>query len=250
MLLKGKTAIITGCNRGIGKAILEKFAENGANIFACARKEYPEFVENINALTEKYSVEITPIYFDMTDEDAMKAAVMSIKKSRRNIDILVNNAGIISESLLFQMTPIDNMRKVFEVNFFAQMRLTQYISRLMQRTGGGSIIFMSSISALDGAPGQLEYVGSKAAVIGSTKALAKEFGNSKIRVNAVAPGLIDTDMGNQADTQLSNDIIERSALKRWGKPEEIANAALFFASDLSSYITGQYLRVDGGGRGY
>ena len=182
----------------------------------------------------------------MTDEDAMKAAVMSIKKSRRNIDILVNNAGIISESLLFQMTPIDNMRKVFEVNFFAQMRLTQYISRLMQRTGGGSIIFMSSIAALDGTPGQLEYIGSKAALIGATKALANEFGAFNIRVNAIAPGPTKTDMGNQISAELAEAAIKRSALGRWAEPDEVADVALFLASNLSSYVTGKYLRVDGG----
>ncbi len=243
MLLKGKTAIITGCNRGIGKAILEKFAENGANIFACARKDYPEFVENINALAEKYSVEITPIYFDMTDEDAMKNAVMSIRKSRRNIDILVNNAGILADFNLFQMTPVENMRKVFEVNFFAQMKLTQYISRLMKN---GSIIFISSVVALDGSPGQIGYVGSKSALIGATKTLSIELGQFNIRVNAVAPGIIETDMGDELNQELAQDIIERSALKRRGTPIEVANTVLFLASDLSNYITGQYIRVDGG----
>ena len=247
MLLKGKTAVVTGCNRGIGKAILEKFAEHGADIFACARKESDEFVANINTLSEKYSVEIIPLYFDMTDDEAMKAAVMSIRKSRRPIDILVNNAGIISESLLFQMTPIDNMRKVFEVNFFAQMRLTQYILRLMQKNVKGSIVFISSVAAMDGAPGQSGYAGSKAAIIGAVKALSYECGAFNVRVNAVAPGPTRTDMGDQIDGEFAQEAVEHSALGRWGEPDEIADAVLFLASDLSGYVTGQVMRVDGGG---
>lgn len=246
MLLKDKTAIITGCNRGIGKAILENFAMNGANIFACVRKETNEFNELIKTLIEKYSVEIIPLYFDMTDEVAMKEAVMTIRKSKRKIDVLVNNAGIISESMLFQMTPIENMKKVFEVNFFAQMRLTQYISRLMQNFGG-SIIFMSSVAAMDGVPGQLEYIGSKSAIIGAVKTLSYEFGTYNIRVNAIAPGPTKTDMGNQISEELAQDSINRSALGRWGEPEDIAKSVLFLASDLSNYVTGQVIRVDGGG---
>lgn len=248
MLLKNKTAIITGCARGIGKEILKTFAENGADVFACVRKETEEFSERIKILSEENGVEIVPLYFDLRDDVAMKEAVMQIRKSKKKIDILVNNAGVISESLLFQMTPMENMREVFEVNFFAQMRLTQYISRFMQKNeNGGSIIFMSSIAALDGTPGQLEYIGSKAALIGATKALANEFGSFNIRVNAVAPGPTKTDMGNEISEKLAEDAIKRSALGRWGTPEEIANVVLFLASDLSNYVTGQCIRVDGGG---
>ena len=248
MLLENKTAVITGCARGIGREILRTFAENGANVFACVRKETEEFSERIKDLSEKNGVEIIPLYFDLRDEVAMKNAVMQIRKSKKKIDILVNNAGIISESLLFQMTPIENMREVFEVNFFAQIRLTQYISRLIQKNeNGGSIVFMSSIAAFDGTPGQLEYIGSKAAIAGITKALSYEFGPLNIRVNAVAPGPTKTDMGNEISEELAEDAIKRSALGRWGTPEEVANVVLFLASDLSNYVTGQCIRVDGGG---
>ena len=162
--------------------------------------------------------------------------------------MLVNNAGVISENTLFQMTPIDNMRNLFEVNFFAQMQFTQYITRLMQRNkNGGSIINLSSIAGLYGSPGQLEYVGSKAAIIGATRTLAREFGVNNIRVNAVAPGLIATDMGDQMDTEYSQAMVNLSALARRGTPEEVANVILFLASDLSSYVTGQVIRIDGGG---
>jgi 3-oxoacyl-[acyl-carrier protein] reductase len=247
MLLKGKTAVITGCNRGIGKATMEVFAKNGADIFACVRKERTEFTEEIQRLMSENKVEIIPLYFDLTDEVAMKAAVAAIRKTHKAVDVLVNNAGIITENALFQMTPIDNMRKLFEVNFFAQMQFTQYISRLMQRNKRGSIINFSSIVALDGSPGQLEYVGSKAAIIGATKTLAREFGVDNIRVNAVAPGLIETDMGNKFDNDYANTLVKLSDLARRGKPEEIANVVLFLASDLSTFLTGQVIRVDGGG---
>lgn len=247
MLLKGKHTIITGCNRGIGKAILKAFAQNGANIFACMRTVSSEVKEELEQLAEKYSVEIIPVCFDLCHENDMKQAIAEIRKKRCPIDILVNNAGAISENVLFQMTPISNMRELFEVNFFAQMQLIQYVSRLMQRNEtGGSIIQMASIAALDGAPGQLEYVGSKAALVGATRTLAREFGKDGIRVNAIAPGVIDTDMGNKMADTLSKDLIDHSALTRLGKPEEVANAAVFLASDLSSYITGQIIRVDGG----
>lgn len=246
-LLEGKTAVITGSNRGIGRATLETFAQNGANVFACVRSITDEFASYADELSKKFAVKIIPLAFDLCDENAMREAVNEIRKTRLPIEILVNNAGVISPNMLFQMTPIENMREIFEVNFFAQIRFTQYISRLIQRNKKGSIIFLSSIAGLDGSPGQLEYCGTKAALAGVTKTLAREFGVDNIRVNAVAPGYIDTDMGNEIDTEFTRSIIARSALRRKGRPEEVANSILFLASDLSSYITGQILRADGGG---
>ena len=245
-LLEGKNAIVTGCNRGIGRAVLDCFAEHGANVFACVRNVTDEFKTHTEELSEKHSVEIMPMTFDLCDEEAMKKAVGEMRKSKRPIDILVNNAGKITPDVMFQMTPIDNMRDIFEVNFFAQMRFTQYISRLMQRNGKGSIVNLASIAGLDGAPGQLEYVSTKAAIVGATRTLAREFGPDNIRVNAVAPGIIDTDMGNEMDSDYALGIIQRSSLGRKGKPEEIAKTILFLASDLSSYVTGQVIRADGG----
>ncbi len=247
MLLKGKNAIVTGCSRGIGKAIMRAFARNGANVFACIRQMTQEFEDEMDCLKNEYSVEIWPICFDICDEAGTKQAVAEIRKLHQPIDILVNNAGAISDDILFQMTPISNMRELFEVNFFAQMRMVQYVSRLMQRNKqGGSIIHMASVAGLDGAPGQLEYVSSKAALIGATRTLAREFGKDRIRVNAIAPGVIDTEMGNAMNDSLSKDLIGHSALGRQGTPEEVADTAVFLASDLSGYITGQIIRVDGG----
>ena len=247
MLLKGKNAVITGCSRGIGKAILTAFAQNGANVFACVRNLTETLAQEFESLANEYSVEIRPVVFDICDEAGVKKAVTDIRKARCPIDVLVNNAGALSDNTLFQMTPIDNMRNLFDVNFFAQMRLVQYVSRLMQRNEhGGSIVQIASMSGLDGAPGQLEYVSSKAAMVGATKTLAREFGSNAIRVNAIAPGIIETEMGKAMDEVLAKDFIDHSALARWGKPEEVANTAVFLASDMSSYITGQVIRVDGG----
>ena len=247
MLLENKTAVITGCNRGIGREILKTFAENGANIFACVRRETEEFSELIKNLSEKNGVEIFPLYFDMRDAFAMKSAVMQLRKTRKKIDILVNNAGITSpDSRLFQMTTMDNFREIFEVNFFAVVQLTQYILKMMN--SGGSIINVSSISALDGILGQSAYGASKAALAGFTFTLAQELGHQNIRVNAIAPGFVDTDMGHGSEDNYIKNILNNAAFGRMGKPEEIANTVLFLASDLSTFITGEILRIDGGQR--
>jgi 3-oxoacyl-[acyl-carrier protein] reductase len=244
-LLKGKNAIVTGCNRGIGKAIVEVFAENGANVWACARKQTDEFETFISELAQKYNVIIKPVYFDLTDYEQIKNGVGEIMLEKKPVDILVNNAGIVPESLLFTMTPIEQMKNTFEVNFFAQIFLTQLVTRIMCQQKKGRFVFISSISGLDGL-GQFEYASSKAAIIGTTEKLAQELGQLGILVNAIAPSLIETDMIKKLKSDATKELINRSVLKRFAVPREIANAVLFFASDLSAYITGQILRVDGG----
>jgi 3-oxoacyl-[acyl-carrier protein] reductase len=246
MLLAGKTAIITGSNRGIGKATLEVFAQNGADIFAHARKKNMDFEAECSRIAQLYQVHIYPIYFDAENSEEIKQAVKEITSVSKNIDILVNNMGTVQSVKLFQMTSMQEMRKEFDVNFFAQIELTQYIARLMQRKGEGSIINISSCAGLDGNTGMLPYVSSKSALIGATKRMAIELGTSGIRVNSVAPGLTDTDMGNQMKSELEAETIAHTIFKRKAKPQEIANAVLFLASDLSAFITGQILRVDGG----
>ena len=245
-MLKGKNAIITGARRGIGRAAVEVFAENGANVWACARKEDAAFEADMAGLAEQYGVWIKPVYFELTDETQMKQAVKQIQGEKRPVDILVNNAGAVAQSTSFSMTSIAKMKEIFDVNFFSQMLLTQYVTRLMLRQQSGSVVNLTSIAALDGEPAQLEYVGSKAAIAGATKKLARELGGQGIRVNAVAPGIIDTDMGNQMHPELMDRILGNSVMGRLGTPKEIANAIAFLASDLSSFITGQVIRVDGG----
>ncbi len=246
MLLKGKTAIVTGSNRGIGKAILIKFAQNGADIFAHARKKTDDFENECGSISEKYGVKVIPFYFEASDSEEIKEAAKSISKIKKDIDILVNNIGTVNSIRLFQMTKMQEIKDEFEINFFAQIEFTQYISRFMIRNKKGSIVNISSVAGIDGNTGVLPYVSSKAAMIGATKRLAIELGSSNIRVNSVAPGLTDTDMGNQMKEELEKEVYDRLIFKRKARPEEIADAVLFLASDMSAFITGQVLRVDGG----
>lgn len=245
MLLEQKTAVITGCNRGIGKAILEVFAKNGADIFACVRKESDEFTGVITMLEIKTGVSITPIYFDFVDSEQIKVGLKTITSSKKQIDILVNNAGVAAGSLL-QMTSLQNLKELFEINFFSQILLIQKISRYMSRFKTGSIINIASTAGLIGDSGTTSYGSSKAALMFATKAIATELGEMNIRVNAIAPSITKTDMFYQMAEKARNNLIESSALKRPAEAVEVANVALFLASDLSSFITGQVIRVDGG----
>lgn len=245
MLLKNKTAVITGCNRGIGKAIMEVFAANGADIFACVRRESEEFSELIKNLAQNNNVTIVPIYFDFTESEQIKAGTKTIIASKKKIDILVNNAGVGAGSF-FQMTSLESMKQIFEINFFSQILFTQGISRYMSRFKSGSIINITSTAGLVGDAGMVSYGSSKASLTFATKTMATELGAVNIRVNAIAPSVTRTDMFEQMEEKARNKQIEASALKRPAEPIEIANVALFFASDFSSFVTGQVLRVDGG----
>ena len=246
LLLKNKNTVITGCNRGIGKEIVRVFAENGANIWACVRRESGTFSKYINNLEQKHSVSINPVYFDLSDEEQIKTGVKTIKETKEPVDILVNNAGAIFTAL-FQMTSMKKLKEMFEINYFSQMLLTQYISRIMMRQKSGSIINISSSAALEGNEGRTGYASAKAAMITSTKVLAKELAPYNIRVNAVAPGLTQTEMMESSTPEDAlKETLNRICMKRVGQPKEIANSVLFLASDLSSYMTSQVLRVDGG----
>lgn len=245
-MLDGKNIIITGARRGIGRTTVEVFASNGANIWACARKYDEVFEADMADMARKYSVIIQPIYFDTTDEAQIKTAIMEIRKTKKSIDALINVAGLVEDSTSFTMTAMEKMRNVFEVNFFGMTLLTQYVSRLMIRQNKGSIVNISSIAGIDGTPAQYEYASSKAAVIGGVRQLARELAQYNIRVNAVAPGIVDTEMGGHIKQELKDAILTNVMMRRVAKPEEISNVCMFLASDLSSYMTGQIVRVDGG----
>ena len=244
-LLKGKTAIITGCNRGIGRATLEKFCAYGADVFALVRQESESFLQDIEKLKAQYGVEIIPIYADFKLEDEVKQAVKSILSYKKNIDILVNNIGIANPQAMFTMTKMETIKDAFQVNLFSSILLTQLISRSMLRNKKGSIIFVSSSAAFDGGA-NIEYSASKAAIIGAAKRIAKELCVGGIRVTVVAPGLTSTDMGNSMSEEDEKVALSMNLMKRKGQPSEIADAIAFLASDMASFITAQVLRVDGG----
>ena len=247
MLLKNKTAVITGCNRGIGKKLLEIFSLNGANIFACARTIDDKFKKFCKDLESNKKTKITPICIDLENEESIKKAAGEITNQAVTIDILINNAATI-QTALFQMTTQKDLKKIFQVNVFSQVLFTQYILKLMVRNKkGGSIVFVSSTAGLDGNQGRNAYASSKAALISQSKVLSKELGAKNIRVNSIAPGITETEMLKKNTSEnLIKQIEENSSLKRIASPKEIANTILFLSSDLSSYITGQVIRVDGG----
>ena len=246
MLLKNKTAVVTGCNKGIGKKMLEVFSANGATVFACVRNINEEFKSNINEIERNAKNKIIPIQFDLGNESQIKEAANSILSSNKSIDILVNNAAMI-HTAIFQMTSIKKLKEIFEIDFFSQTNFTQYILKSMVKNKKGSILYISSSSALDGNEGRSAYSSAKSALIAQSKVLSRELGVHNIRVNTIAPGLTDTDMMKKNTTQETiKDVLSRVSLRRIASTEEIANTALFLSSDLSSYITGQVIRVDGG----
>lgn len=244
-LLAGKRAVITGCNRGIGKAILEVFAGYGADVFAVIRHERPEFTAYCDELLKKTGVTIDIVYADFSDEEQVKAAAKEIAGTKIPIDVLVNNIGIANPLAMFTMTKMETVRKMFDISFFSGLTFTQMLAKRMMKNKAGSIVFLSSSAAYD-AGANLEYTAVKSAIIGATKRLAREFGNYGIRVNAVAPGLTSTDMGNSMSEEDEKIALEMNVMKRKGEPVEIADVVAFLASDMSRFMTGQCLRVDGG----
>ncbi len=246
MLLKEKTAVITGCNRGIGKSILEIFAKNQSNIFGCVRKIDDDFKKLVEELKKKYNVNITPVEIDLSNVESIDLGVKKIQNNGIPIDILVNNAGVIENSI-FQMTSMKNLKSIFEINFFNQTKFTQLILKQIIKNKKGSIIYISSSSGLDNNYGRNAYSSSKAAVISQAQTLSREIGIKQIRVNTIAPGLTDTNMMNEnTPKEILEKVVKQLSLGRIASPDEIANVALFLASDLSSYLTGQTIRVDGG----
>ena len=240
-----KNVIITGSNRGIGKVLVEAFAGAGYNVWACARKKSSDFENWLDETASKNNVRIRPVYFEMTDEQALNTAIQSIIDEGLSIDVLVNNAGVSTVGLL-SLSKVDEIKHLFDVNYFAMLRIIQKLSKRMSRQRKGVIINMGSIAGIEPQPGKIAYGSSKAAVMMMTKCLAKELGPMGIRVNAIAPGPIETEMIQQYKDEMLEKLASESALRRLGKKEEIAQVALFLASDQASYINGEIIKVDGG----
>lgn len=238
-------AIITGSNRGIGKALVESFADAGYNVWACARKSAEEHEAWLAALAERKKVWIRPVYFEMADTEAVNAGVQNIIDEGEPVDVLINNAGISTVGLL-SMSKVETIEQLFEVNYFAMLRIIQKVAKKMSRQRKGVIINMGSIAGIEPQPGKIAYGSSKAAVMMMTKCLAKELGPMGIRVNAIAPGPVETEMIHQYKDEMLAKLSSESALRRLGKKEEIAQVALFLASDKASYINGEIIKVDGG----
>lgn len=243
-LLEGKVCLITGASKGIGKAMAELFVENGAIVYANSSKEgsIEDWVEEWNI---KYPGKVFSSYFDVVEEEQVKKAVLTIRKENKCIDVLVNNAAVEFNELI-GMISRQNTELMLRTNVIGVINCIQLVSRIMQRqTNGGSIINLTSMTAMRGNRGQLVYSATKGAVISITKSAAKELANKKIRVNAIAPGLTVTPMMAQVDPEKLKERINNVCMGRLAEPVDIARAALFLASGLSGYVSGQVLAVDG-----
>jgi len=243
-LLTGKTAIITGATRGIGKGIAEAFAKNGCNIAFT----YASSVEKAKILEQEWSalgVKVKSYQSDASDYEAAQKLVDDVLTEFGKIDIVVNNAGITRDNLLMRMS-LEDYEEVIRVNLNSAFNLTKAVVKPMMKERSGSIINMSSIVGRKGNAGQANYAASKAGLIGFSKSVALELGSRNIRCNVIAPGFIETEMTEKLDPKAIEAWRASIPLKRGGTPEDIANACLFLASDMSSYITGQVLSVDGG----
>ena len=236
-ILQNKVCIVTGAGRGIGRTIAETFAQEGAMVYALdIREEDLMWTEGNNSVFGSF--------VDICDFSAVKNCVMAIKKAHGHIDVLVNNAGLISYEMM-SMIDYDKFRKMIDVNVVALIHMMQLVARIMIRQQAGSVINMASMVAVKGAAGQLSYAATKGAVISATKSAAKELANSHIRVNAIAPGMVGTERFKAVLEEKFSQKINDIPFGRLAEPKDIANAALYLASDLSSYVTGQVLGVDG-----
>lgn len=239
-ILEGKTAIVTGGTRGIGKAIVELFAHQGAQVHFT----YSHSIEKAQEIEKALGNSVKAYQLEATDEKGTHQLVENIVKDSKKIDVVVNNAGITRDNLLLRMSRKD-WEEVLHVNLTSFFFLTQAAIKSMIRQKSGSIVNISSVVGLSGNAGQANYAASKAGIIGFTKSIAKELGSRNIRCNAIAPGFIATEM-TLLDEKVVENWLKDIPLKRSGTPEDVAKAALFLASDSSSYITSEVLNVNGG----
>ncbi|KPM33341.1 3-oxoacyl-(Acyl-carrier-protein) reductase [Croceitalea dokdonensis DOKDO 023] len=243
-LLQDKNVIITGASRGIGMGIAKVFASNGANVaFTYSSSEAPALA--LEKELAKEGVKAKAYKSNAASFEAAEQLVQEVLNDFGGIDVLINNAGITKDNLLMRMAE-DDFDTVIEINLKSVFNMTKAVQRTFLKQRKGSIINMSSVVGVKGNAGQTNYAASKAGMIGFTKSVALELGSRNIRCNAIAPGFIETEMTDKLDEKTVQGWREGIPLKRGGSPEDVANACLFFASDLSAYVTGQVLNVDGG----
>lgn len=243
-LLKGKVALVTGAARGIGKSVALAFAAEGADI-AFTDLKIDEVAEATRAELEALGVKVLALASDASDFASAAGAVEAVVKEFGHLDVLVNNAGITRDTLMLRMTE-DQWDAVLKVNLKSAFNFIHAVAPVMMRQRGGSIISMSSVVGVHGNAGQCNYSASKAGMIGLTKSIAQELGSRGVRANIVAPGFILTEMTAKLDPEMLKSWESRIPLRRGGTPEEVAKVCLFLASDLSSYVTGQVIQIDGG----
>lgn len=243
-LLRNKVALITGCDQGIGRSICTMFADQGATVYANILKE--ESAAELISQCKSFDGQVMPVVFDITHKPSIMEIMKLIRNQDGKLDILVNNAGVKFDGVV-EMINDSKMEKMFSVNVVALIHMVQGALKLMKRNpDGGTIINISSIVGLRGNTGQSVYGATKGAVASLTKSWAKEFAAQNIRVNAVAPGSIDTNMFYEMSDEKIRESIQAIGLKRLGQPDEVAKVILFLASGMSSYITGEIIGVDGG----
>ncbi len=243
-LLQGKNAIITGGSRGIGKGIAQVFAEHGANV-AFTYNSSAQSAEDLAKELEAKGVKAKAYQSNAASFEEAQKLIDDVNAEFGSIDIVINNAGITRDNLLMRMSEAD-FDKVIEVNLKSIFNMTKAVQRTMLKQRSGSIINMSSVVGVTGNAGQSNYAASKAGIIGFSKSMAQELGSRNIRTNVVAPGFIETEMTEKLDEKTVQGWRDSIPLKRGGKPEDIANTCVYLGSDLSSYVTGQVIHVDGG----
>lgn len=243
-LIQNKVALVTGASRGIGREIAKKFASQGANV-AFTYLSSLEKGQALEAELAAYGIKAKGYRSDAADFASAEQLVVDVVADFGTLDVLVNNAGITRDTLLMRMSE-EQWDEVLRVNLKSVFNLTKAATKPMMRAKNGSIINMTSVVGLMGNAGQANYSASKAGIIGFTKSIAKELGSRNIRSNAIAPGFIETEMTGELNEKALEDWLKNIPLKRAGQGEDVANACVFLASDMSKYITGQTLQVDGG----